>query len=177
MKRNQRSRRRSPGRRAREFAAVLALLGALHTVSGRRGSPDFFPQHFRGVLEEGAVRVVPIRAPLNADVMRPRPPLRCQGPSSPERRCHWPLPVSLLLELPVFVNELDAADFGSIRGIGPVLAGRLHVHRLRRGHVGSLGEFSGVHGLGPMKLRLLRDGLGERACFEVPAPPPKNVPA
>jgi|GEM_PF-5305186 DNA uptake protein and related DNA-binding proteins len=168
MKSDQRSlRRRSPGHRAREFASVLAFLAVLTAASLVRGPPDFFPTNFRGVLEDGAVRILP-------DEETASPAIQCFDEANDDdvptaeaadRQCHWPLPSSLLLGLPVFVNELDAADFESIRGIGPVLAERLHGHRLHKGAVSSLREFAAVRGMGPAKLDLLGEGLGSRVCF------------
>ncbi|MDR0966225.1 MAG: helix-hairpin-helix domain-containing protein [Myxococcales bacterium] len=137
------------GRRVRALALLQAALmtlslGALH----RRELAEIAPPLW-GYQAEGVARIIPGHiAP------------RFESESALQPLPHWPLAVSLLFDLPIQLNALDATDFETLPGVGPVLAQRIVAQRAARHGFERLEDLCSVYGLGERKYELILAELG-----------------
>jgi hypothetical protein len=108
--------------------------------------------------DEPPVRVTPAANPSSGpgqEKAQPRPRIDRKLPYDEEGR----------LDL----NRADSSDLVLLKGVGPVLAGRILEHRSRVGGFGGTGDLLGVRGIGPktlakllpkITLGVVRDSLG-----------------
>lgn len=163
------------GRRVRALALLQMLILVVSMANLYGSDVPKLPLSFYGYQAMGIVRILPMKIGIEDTVSKetacasgeipdavqemgavPMPFLRSRCPL---RRGHWPLPVSLLFGLPIHLNELDATDFETLPGVGPVLAGRIIAHRddvrgFRRAE-----DLLNVHGLGEKKYLRIRSEL------------------
>ena len=57
------------------------------------------------------------------------------------------------------INQASAADFASLRGIGPKLAGRIVAYRERHGAFLRVEDLLAIRGIGPKKWKAIRPHL------------------
>lgn len=174
--------RQSPprGRRARALVLLQALLCLTSVADWPRDAlPDTTAAAF-GYLDRGTPRAVPAprheaaaalaRALAQTAAHCPRgriatrPPLArlsANAPNAffrtgcPPRSGHWPLPLSLLFDLPIDLNQLDASDFEALDGVGPVLARRIVDRRAELNGFRRTEDLLSVRGIGPRTYRHL----------------------
>jgi competence protein ComEA len=68
-------------------------------------------------------------------------------------------PRLLTLGLPIDLNKAAKEDLEALPGLGPVLAGRIIVHRREHGPFRQIGDLQRVSGLGPQNLEQIRPYL------------------
>lgn len=68
------------------------------------------------------------------------------------------LPTSerMLMGTPLDINAMEAADFGLLPGIGPVIAGRIATYRQNNGGSMALGELLNVEGIGGKRYETIK---------------------
>ncbi len=62
----------------------------------------------------------------------------------------------IMLGIPLDPSSMSTADWGSLPGIGPVLASEIIEYRQKNGAISSLEELGTLSGLGPGKLKRIR---------------------
>ncbi len=131
------------GARARALALVAGLVCAWAAVCSLAAErrPPRCDQGFSARLMAGTARAVCGAPPLGAR----EPPL-----SLGARRA---------LGLPVDLNALTAKDLEDLSGVGPSLARRILAVRRSRGGFSSVEELASISGVGPARLKALRDAL------------------
>jgi competence protein ComEA len=82
-----------------------------------------------------------------------RPPGAGQEKAQPRPRIDRKLPYDE--EGRLDLNRADSSDLVLLKGVGPVLAGRILEHRRRLGGFGGTGDLLGVRGIGPKTLAKL----------------------
>lgn len=177
--------RPSRGKRPRQLVAMNILLAAVAIIANFSGGivTNFSPSNdghwqFGGVQQiQTPVRIFPLEdLPLTPDFSKndrqafqknphqlPNPPPLIWTSEPFAFNGHWPLPVARLLDFPIQVNRLDAEDFATIQGIGPALAKRIIQTKVIRGGNLTPETMSSIRGIGPSKIRILREALGPKA--------------
>lgn len=164
------------GRRARALAVLQVMLTLPSLVALFHTQPERIAPPFRGYRDRGIVRIMSAGDSAFMEAFAgtwPECPTRHVQAGEhtaraagaflqslcPPREGHWPLPVSLLFNLPIQLNELDADDFETLPGIGPVLAARIVARRQELGGFQGMEDLLSVHGIGEKKYRRLMEAL------------------
>ena len=166
------------GRRARALALLQAFLCLTWLADWPREEPRDMAGFTFGYLERDTPRAVRVSehdadaalaralaettatCPLGRDASPP-PRVNAHAPNAffragcPPRPGHWPLPLSLLFDLSIDLNQLDASDFESLDGVGPVLARRIVDRRAELDGFRQPADLLSVRGIGPTTYRHL----------------------
>lgn len=132
------------GARARALALVAGLVCA--SAAGRSIAQQRRP--------------APCERGFSARILAGAPRAFCGAPPLGAQEPPLPLGARRALGLRVDLNALTEADLEELSGVGPALARRIVAARRSRSGFSSVEELASVPGVGPARLKALRDALG-----------------